>query len=448
MMLPYPTFSARLSDAMKTNAKSFARSSLLLAGAAVALAGACEKKSVPPPGAQPNRAVALLLAQAHFGEQPAPGGKTRVVPLPAKLTFVYPDGEHWATEALEDPEANVFHKAMVFDLPGEQPGILTIGANKDPLPATLKVWRRGSDGWQDTVLWQVKFGGKFNRLRDVEIGDVTGDGQPDIVVATHDEGVVAVLQRKGARWEPTEIDRAPRTFVHEIEIGDVDGDGRNEIFATPSAPNKADGTPQPGWVVMYRFDGEAFVRQVVEKFGDRHVKEILVADVEGTGRCDLYAVLEVELGQHPAPGGARKEVEIKRYRFTDAGPTGTLIATLPDKQCRFLHAGDVDGDGKAELIASAFRSGIWMIKPEGQEWTTRLIDEDSSGYEHASVLADLDGDGKLEIYVAADDQQQLRRYRWTGEQFERSDLLNLGKSSITWGLMPCRNAKCLAPPGQ
>ena len=195
---------------------------------------------------------------------------------------------------------------------------------------------------------------------------------------------------------------------------------------------------------MYRREGEQFATHVVEEFTDRHVKEILVADVEDTGRPDLFAVLEVEIGGSAAPGEEQKNVEIRRYRFTEPNPKGTLIATLPDKQCRFLHAGDVDADGKAELIASAFKSGIWMIKPAAGEWETQQIDARSSGYEHASVLADFDGDGKLEIYVADDDGQQVCRYRWTGARFERAELHRMPQSDLSFNLMPCLNAKCLA----
>ena len=37
-------------------------------------------------------------------------------------------------------------------------------------------------------------------------------------------------------------------------------------------------------------------------------------------------------------------------------------------------------------------------------FTKELIDADSSGFEHAAGIADLDGDGRPELYVAADDQ--------------------------------------------
>jgi hypothetical protein len=460
---------------MRTRKGSLTRSCLLLACAAALVSVACDEKSQSPPKAESNEKVAerpqaesrpgseiteqsrpkaqaaaktaLLLAQAQFAERETDRDTTHVVPGPAKLTFVYPERDRWIAEVLEDPDGNVFHKAMPFDLPGEQPGILTISANTVPLPAMLKVWRRTADGWKDTVLWAAEIGHRFNRLRDVEIADVTGDQRPDIVIGTHDQGIVAVLQKEGDVWQPMEIDGGATTiFVHEIEIGDVDGDGVNEIFATPSARNRADGGPQPGSVVMYHYNGHTFSSSVVDDFGDRHAREILVARAEGTGPPDLFAVVEIVMRQPGNRGNdqTRKDLEIRQYRFTKAGPVGSVIATLPDIKCRFLNAGDVNGDGKTELIASGFKCGIWIIKPTAHGWVTQLIDADASGYQNASTLADMDGDGSLEIYVAADDQQKLRRYRWTGGQFERTDLFTLTKGDITWCLTPCLNARCLA----
>ncbi|MBZ0274000.1 UvrD-helicase domain-containing protein, partial [bacterium] len=77
--------------------------------------------------------------------------------------------------------------------PGAAPGILTLGGSG----AAVKLWRREGGAWRAQTLWERDFGGRFSRMRDAEIGDLFGDGQPAIAVATHDQGVVAVI-RPGA----------------------------------------------------------------------------------------------------------------------------------------------------------------------------------------------------------------------------------------------------------
>ena len=63
-----------------------------------------------------------------------------------------------------------------------------------------------------------------------------------------------------------------------------------------------------------------------------------------------------------------------------------------------------------------------------------LIDAASSGYEHATYLADLDRDGAQEIYVASDDQQELRMYAWNGTGFSKTVLSEIPANRITWNI--------------
>jgi hypothetical protein len=59
----------------------------------------------------------------------------------------------------------------------------------------VKAWKKNDAGaLEATVLWKKDFGGKFSRMRDAEVADVYGDGKQSIAVATHDQGVVAVLR--------------------------------------------------------------------------------------------------------------------------------------------------------------------------------------------------------------------------------------------------------------
>jgi len=382
---------------------------------------------VPAPPAAPRRDPlaggpfpALLVTQAQFTDQVLPGGGKQPVPGAAKLLIVRATDRGWQTVTLEDPESNAFHKALPWE-----GGVLTIGATR----ALLKTWRFADGKWGSTTHWNPTFGGKFDRLRDVERGDVDGEGKPDLVIATHDQGVIAVVHPDQG-WRVEEVDRQADTFVHEIEIGDVDGDGVSEFFATPSKPNKLD-QEQPGEVRMYRHGASGWQRSVVDAPGDTHAKEILASDTDGDGIAELFVVWEGAVGQG---GTLARPVTIKQYRFRNGAFVSSVVATVPDRQMRAIAAGDVNGDGKIDLVAGALSSGLWLFEQDAGAWKKSLVDAKSSGFEQPVHLADLDHDRALEIYVAAEDQNEIRRYRWRGGAFEKSVVAPLTPGDITWNI--------------
>jgi hypothetical protein len=370
----------------------------------------------------------LALGLAVFSKGP----DGRQIPGQATAGFLAPGGKAWRHGTLTDPESNVFHKLLEYcPTPGEC-GLLSLGGTA----AALKLWRPGRE---PQVVWKADFGGRFSRLRDAEVADVLGDGVPTIVVGTHDQGVVALVRPDGkGGFSVKEIDRQPETFVHEIEIGDLDGDGVREIYATPSRPNRLDGTPQPGSIVRYvpaRGEG----RVVFADLGDRHAKEILVTDMDGDGKDELYASVEA------VSGGS---VEIRRYRSGPLPAAGETIGVLPDQLCRCLTAGDVDGDGRREIVAAPAKAGLWLLRPgpPGSLWPRDRIASDSSGFEHAALLADLDEDGRDELYVASDEQNEVRRYAWREGAWRKDVLYRYegGMPGFTWNLTAVRAP--LVPP--
>ncbi len=407
---------------------------------------ACGPGEETPPSAAPSAAGdptgtpdtlpnGLLVALAQF--EISPEGKVLPKPKAARLEILRRQGGAWQTRVLEDSDSNVFHKAMVYQPPGRPSGILTLGGSA----AALKLWRPGPDGLVPETLWTRDFGGRFSRMRDAEAAPLYGAGGRDLAVATHDQGVVAIVRpQDGGGWEVREIDLEKDTFVHEIEIGDLDGDGALEVYATPSEPNRLDGTPQPGKVVRYvpaRNEG----RTVVADLGNRHAKEILVADVDGDGRDELYVAVEAETEGSGTDLRLVAPVEIRRYEADTDPAEGRVIARLQDRLCRFLTAGDLDGDGRREMVAAAFKSGIWLLRPGSDPsapWKVVSIDRDSSGFEHAALLADLDKDGIDELYVASDDQGEIRRYVERDGRFARTVIHRRepAGSAFTWNLMP------------
>ena len=275
-------------------------------------------------------------------------------------------------------------------------------------------------------------------MRDIEVGDIDGNGKNVIAVATHDQGVVAVVRPKDGGYEVEELDVEKDTFVHEVELGDVDGDGAMEIYATPSEPNRLDGSHQSGQVVRYvPSKGEG--RVVVADLGDRHAKEILVHDIDGNGKDELYVMVEGQ--KNPDGSGLLHRTEIWRYEADTPADQGVVIAELNDRLARFLAPADLDGDGKKEIVASLFSKGVWWLRPgedHTKPWKKKAIDRRSSSFEHATIALDLDGDGMQELYVASDNDGSIRRYVWNGRRlvketiYERTDK----RSILTWNIMP------------
>ena len=338
------------------------------------------------------------------------------------------------TKTYEMGGGNVFHKCMWWDPKYGEPGILTISAN---MPY-MTIWRRDGGKWVPELLWSEFVGGKEQRYRDVEIGDVDHDGEDELVLVTHDRGAIYVMEQTENGLVAEEVHRTEeRIFVHEAEIGDVDGDGKVEFFTTPSEPNRLDGHHQAGWVDMFRYNAETkkYERTVVAELTDRHAKEILVADYEGDGTAELYIALEAE--------GTDKVVGVSRYTWQDGKMTEEFTYDLKGKMCRFLNLADTDGDGVNEIIASTRNAGIFKLwKKENGEWDDFKIKPFyvSSSFEHATVAFDWDGDGKDDLFVAADDQEKIYRLTWNPEK-KKYDHKKIGDWAgggkyFVWGVMP------------
>jgi hypothetical protein len=370
----------------------------------------------------------LVLALAQFA------GAT---PKPARFELLTPAAGSFQVEGVQDSDSNVFHKVMPLVEPQKPPLLITLGGSK----AFVKAYQRGPQGFTSETLWSESFGGKFDRMRDAEIGDLDGDGTPDIAVGTHDQGVVTYLHRTGGGpWKVEHLDKQKDTFIHEIELGDLNGDGALEIYATPSEPNRLDAGEQSGQVVRY-VPKLKQGRTVVADLKKRHAKEILVKDVDGDGRDELYVAVEALTKGDRNNVEIVEPVEIRRYDSDTPKDKGKVVARIRDRYCRFLTAGDIDGDGKKELVAAAFRSGVWLLRPGKDakaEWTAENIETQSSGFEHAALLADLDEDGRDELYVAADDQGELRRYVWKDGKPVRDTILRRDnpRETWTWNIMP------------
>lgn len=253
------------------------------------------------------------------------------------------------------------------------------------------------------------------------IGDVDGDGFPDIVVAcgsTFDPngaGEVRAYKRDGTLiWSFLPADNngdgRPDGVVSTPAIGDIDGDGKNEVvFGSWDfnlyALRGATGALMPGFPPDPSGLG----------FGlrDSIWSSPALADLDGDGKLEIIIGSDTHAEGPPIntpDGGA-----IRVFRWN-----GTYYPGFPQYVDQTIMSspaiGDIDGDGKLEIIVGGgvFYTGavghkVYAWKTDGTfvpGWPVTTAGQVFS----SPALADLDGDGIPEVIIS--DQPEGGQEPW------------------------------------
>jgi hypothetical protein len=164
----------------------------------------------------------------------------------------------------------------------------------------------------------------------VAIGDVSGDGKPDLAVANFFANTVSVLLGTGAGRLGLKTDFTTGDNPISVAIGDVNGDGRPDLAVANATSNT---------VSVLLGDGAGGFHGRTDFSTGVNPQEVVIGDVNGDGRPDLAMAnigsntVSVLLGNGAGGFGAKTDFA------TGTNPVSVAI-------------GDMNGDGRPDLAVT------------------------------------------------------------------------------------------------
>ena len=237
----------------------------------------------------------------------------------------------------------------------------------------------------------------------IAIADVNGDHKPDVVVANGSSGTVGVLLGNGdGTFQPAVTYGSGGMSPVSVAVADVNGDGKPDLLvANECADDNCDGSVG---VLLGNGDG-TFRAAVTYSSGGIYGLSVAVADVNGDGKPDLLVANGCATINLCASEGAVAVLlgdgdgtfqAAKEYLSGGSYPYSLKVA-------------DLNGDGKLDVVAANSDSGTVGVLLGNGNGTFQAVVTYSSGETANEVqissvaVADVNADGHPDLLLTSDE---------------------------------------------
>jgi FG-GAP-like repeat/FG-GAP repeat len=257
---------------------------------------------------------------------------------------------------------------------------------------------RGQGDFQERVNYATA-----SEAWDIAIGDLNGDGRSDLAIAStnfvYGDGSVSrvsVFINSGDGSLGSRVDYRPARGSVSIAIGDLNGDGRPDL----ATANRSD------TISVFTNRGDGRFRPRVDYRGGRSPQSIAIGDMNADGRSDLVTANQNITG---GKGGRQLDsVSVLLNRGKGAfGPRVDYVAHTPTSHGLTFGSvaiGDLNGDGKRDVAVGTTEDRICVFVNRGNgrlrprvEYRTSARPSDEGWGPRSVALGHLNGDRKLDV---------------------------------------------------
>jgi hypothetical protein len=234
---------------------------------------------------------------------------------------------------------------------------------------------------------------------DIVTGDLDGDGKPDIAVTNGQGGNWTVFRNTSTLGNITYASGTTYTegpsgqSIYGLAIGDLNRDGKLDIVVADRDSSKID-----VYINTSTVGSISFATRV--KYSVTHAWQVKIADLDLDGRPDIIVA-----------GDDQQKFSYFRNIYNGSGAfNSTSFATKVDvsvPSSQFLDAiaiGDIDGDGKQDVVVGAQTTNVDNLQVfrntssgPGSISFASAVTSSSAQYIYYLAVGDLDGNGKADI---------------------------------------------------